>query len=103
MSTRRAAAPITLPRYWPRAGGSAASHIAKWGGCACACTIWVDLAWYGSENGSFSQPFDTLAEAMAAVCAKGLIRIKPGSRPETGTFGSPSTIKSYNGPVTIGR
>lgn len=48
--------------------------------------IWVDFAYNGSELGSFSNPFDTLAEGLIAIPYGGTLNIKAGSTPEAVTI-----------------
>jgi hypothetical protein len=70
--------------------------------------VWVDFAYGGSEEGSFSQPYDTVAEALAAVIngfnAPELpsVRIKTGSSPTPITINQAVTLRACGGPVTIG-
>lgn len=64
---------------------------------------WVDFNYGGSENGSFNNPFNTLAEGTNAVSYGGYLHIKTGSSPETATIKKPMTIQAYHGVVTIGR
>jgi len=42
--------------------------------------VWVDFNYGGTETGSESQPFDTLAEALAAVAEGGTVKFKPGRK-----------------------
>jgi hypothetical protein len=69
--------------------------------------IWVDFAFGGGfQNGTQSFPYDTLAEAAAAVAWGGTIRIKAGSSSETPTFGGgngkPVWVESSGGSAVIG-
>ncbi len=69
-------------------------------------SIWVDFAWNGDETGAVEQPFNTLAEAIAAAPEDGMIVIK-GDTPLTHTLEKPRIqkrlrIDSNNGPVSIG-
>ena len=49
-----------------------------------ARAIWVDFAWPGSEDGSYANPYNTLAEAEAhAGASAASIRIKPSATSET--------------------
>ena len=63
---------------------------------------WVDFAFLGFENGSFFNPFNTLAEGVAAVPYGGFLNIKSGSRFETASISKRMTIQAIGGPVTIG-
>lgn len=65
--------------------------------------VWVDFAWQGSENGSFSLPFNTLAEGINAVRNGGTTHIKAGSRNEPITINKPVTLQAYGGSATIGQ
>ena len=65
--------------------------------------VWVDFAYNGTETGVFEQPFDTLAEGVAAVARGGPLRIKAGSTRATATISKPMSISSFGGTVTIGR
>jgi hypothetical protein len=64
---------------------------------------WVDFAYRGQdESGTFSSPFNTLAEGVAAVPAGATLRIKAGSTAETPTLTKPMSIIAYGGPVILG-
>jgi M6 family metalloprotease-like protein len=63
---------------------------------------WVDFAFAGFENGTFFNPFNTLAEGVAAVPYGGFLNIKAGSRFETASISKKMTIQAIGGPVTIG-
>ncbi|MFZ4576074.1 MAG: M12 family metallo-peptidase [Phycisphaerales bacterium] len=70
--------------------------------------IWVDFAYSGTERGTQSQPFNTLAEGIsAAPCGFNVVLVGNRSSPQTGVFqrpaGCPVTLNAVNGPVTIGR
>jgi hypothetical protein len=66
--------------------------------------VWVDFAWTGVENGTFSFPYNTLAKGINALPygENNHIYIKTGTSSETMTISKPMTIISVNGPSTIG-
>jgi hypothetical protein len=65
--------------------------------------VWVDFNYtVGPENGSYTQPYDTLAKATNHVSSGGTIATKPGSSPETITISKPMTITAVGGLATIG-
>lgn len=65
--------------------------------------VWVDFNYSGAiENGSFAQPFDTLAKGVSKVSSGGTIAIKPGSSLETMTISKPMTITAVGGAATVG-
>lgn len=69
-------------------------------------SVWVDLqaGLCDDHDGSFSQPFCSLAAGAAAVAANGVIRIKAGQRIERNlTITKPMTIRAVHGDVVIGR
>jgi len=66
-------------------------------------TSWVDFNYVGTENGTFDQPYNTLAEAIAAANPGDTICIKPGSSPETITITKAVTLRACGGPVTVGK
>jgi len=66
---------------------------------------WVDFSWLGSENGSESNPFNTLAQAVNALpygTTNNHIYIKPGTSSETMTISKPMTINAAGGSATVG-
>jgi hypothetical protein len=67
--------------------------------------VWLDFTYNGSENGSFSQPYNTIPEAAGAVPSGGFVLIKPGSSSWTGTidYNKTLTLLAAEGAVTIGR
>jgi M6 family metalloprotease-like protein len=65
--------------------------------------LWVDFAYSGTELGTFSKPFNTLAEAVTAARAGCSIYIKAGSSSERFRISKQLNIKSYGGAATIGR
>jgi hypothetical protein len=65
--------------------------------------VWVDFNYtVGTEDGSYTQPYDTLAKGTNHVSTGGTIAIKPGSSPETMTIRKPMTITAVGGAVTVG-
>lgn len=68
--------------------------------------IWVDFAYTGVEVGTFAQPFNTLAEAVAAADPNNAIRIKgntaQNSSNETSMVVAPVRLEAAGGPVRIG-
>lgn len=64
---------------------------------------WVDFAYQGTEEGTFDQPYNTLAEAVAAASDGEAVFIKPGSSPETLTITTALTIMAPSGTVAIGQ
>jgi len=65
--------------------------------------IWVDFNYSGTESGTFDQPYNTLAEGVAAANSGDTICMKPGSSPETITITKAVTLRACGGPVTIGQ
>jgi hypothetical protein len=65
--------------------------------------IWADFAYGGTESGTFTQPYNTLAEGVNAVAAGGTLRIKTGSSAATSTITKAMHIEAYGGSVTIGQ
>ena len=65
--------------------------------------VWVDFNYAGAENGTFDEPYNTLAEGVAAANAGDTICIKPGSSPETITITKAVTLRACGGPATIGK
>jgi hypothetical protein len=66
--------------------------------------VWVDFAWTGVENGTFSFPYNTLAKGVNALPygENNHIYIKTGTSSETMTISKPLTIIAVGGPATIG-
>ncbi len=62
---------------------------------------WVDFNYFGMENGSFAQPFNTVTEAVSAVPTS--LIFKAGANNWTGTIGKGMTMRAFGGPVTIGQ
>jgi hypothetical protein len=67
-------------------------------------STWVDFNYTGSvQNGSYANPFPTLAQGVTAVPSGLTILIKTaGHSLETMTISKPMTIRAYNGAATIG-
>ncbi len=64
--------------------------------------VWVDFSYSGVEQGTFSQPYNTLAEGVGAVAVGGTIVIKTGSTAAATTITKALTLTTFGGPVTIG-
>ncbi|MHC4478516.1 MAG: clostripain-related cysteine peptidase [Planctomycetota bacterium] len=64
--------------------------------------IWVEFSYVGTENGSFDQPYNTLAEAVTAATGGETICIKSGSTSEIITITKPVTLRACGGTVIIG-
>jgi hypothetical protein len=69
--------------------------------------VWVDFGHGGTENGSYSQPYNTVIEGVNRtlpnpVADIPVLHIKSGSRAETITISKPMIIKACGGTVTIG-
>jgi hypothetical protein len=65
---------------------------------------WVDAAWGGTEVGSSTQPYATIAAAITAAAANDIIKIKPGAYVEDLAFaaGEDLTLTAMSpGSVTI--
>ncbi len=65
--------------------------------------IWVDFSYTLAESGSFNEPFNTLAEAVAVVPLGGHIRIKSGTTSAIITVTKPLQMTSYGGAAIIGQ
>lgn len=64
---------------------------------------WVDFGYAGIEEGTFSRPFNTIAEGASGVAWGGTLNIKTGRSPEAAGINRRMRLQSYNGPVVIGR
>ena len=65
--------------------------------------VWVDFTFAGSPKvGTYSNPFNTLAQGVSTVPANGEIFIKTGLSHETSTISKRMTLVAIGGPVTIG-
>jgi hypothetical protein len=64
---------------------------------------YVSGAWNGQEHGTFTHPFNTVAEGVGAVANGGTVWIQgPRNYPGVVTILRPMTLNTYDGPVTIG-
>ena len=68
-----------------------------------AMTVWVNFAWNGTEIGSQSQPFNTLAEGVAGVISGGVLKVQSGSTNEKPRITKALRIEAVGGVVRIGR
>ena len=68
-----------------------------------AAETWVDFSYIGFENGSFANPFNTIAEAAGAASHGGTIKIKTGMTGERPSLAKRLTLEAIGGPVTIGQ
>jgi subtilase family serine protease len=71
---------------------------------AYSAGVWVDFNYTGGgNNGTFNNPYTTVAQGTNAVLPNGTIWIRSaGSTHETMTITKPMTIRAYNGAATIG-
>jgi hypothetical protein len=67
----------------------------------CPRDVFVDFSYTGPEDGSFSRPFNTLAEGVAAVISGGVISIKTSTGYESATISKPMTIRTCGGSAVI--
>ena len=70
--------------------------------------VFVDFNASGLENGSFSNPFDTVQEGVNQTLPEPVadvpeLRIEAGSYDETLLIDKPMTIRSCGGTATIGQ
>lgn len=68
--------------------------------------VYVDFNYTGlagAETGLFNQPFNTLNEGVTALDPGGTLSVKAGSSSTTLTWTKAMTVKTFGGPVTIGR
>lgn len=65
-------------------------------------TAYVNFNYTGTENGSQSNPFNTLAEGLAAVVSDGTVRIAPGDTNETPTINQNVTLEATGVSAQIG-
>jgi hypothetical protein len=68
-----------------------------------AADTWVDFFYFGFENGSFTFPFDTIAEGVGAAAHGGTLKIKASTSSERPSISKRLTIQAIGGPVTIGQ
>ena len=65
---------------------------------------WVDFNYTGStQNGTFANPYKTMAAGIAAASYGGTLHLKTGTSSEMPTITKPLKIVGYNGPATIGQ
>jgi len=68
--------------------------------------VWVDFNYSGAQDGTYLNPYSTLAQGVTAVSSGGTIAINSSIQPsdshETMTISKPMTIMSFSGPATIG-
>ena len=64
---------------------------------------WTDFPYVGTEIGTFTQPFDTVAESVSAAQAGGTVTVKAGSSDEGLTITKALTLRSFGGIATIGQ
>ena len=67
---------------------------------------YVDSAWTGSENGTITNPFNTVMEGVSAVLPGARVFIKGGHYVVEGnmslTINKPMTLNNYSGTAVIG-
>jgi M6 family metalloprotease-like protein len=64
---------------------------------------WVDFGYSGStQNGTFNNPYNTIAAGVNACSYGGTLHIKAGSTPAAITMTKPMKVVAYGGPATIG-
>ena len=72
-----------------------------------AGTVWVNYSFGGSQNGTYQNPYATLAQGISAVTSGGTVAInaisQPSHSPSAVTISKAMTITSVNGPTTIGQ
>ena len=65
--------------------------------------VYVDFNYTGTSNGSYKNPYKTLAEGTNAVSNYGTVIIRTaGSSSETMTISKPMTINAAGGAATVG-
>ncbi len=65
--------------------------------------VYVDFDFAGVEDGSQSNPYNSLAEGLVFVTGAGTVTIASGSSPATPTINQAVTIEASGGLVTIGQ
>lgn len=71
--------------------------------------VWVDFDWGGYERGTYSEPYNTLAEGVSVMVdspnasEEPALWIKPGSTSETPTLSKPMIIRACGGVAKIGQ
>jgi hypothetical protein len=63
--------------------------------------VWVDMAYVGTELGTQAQPFNTLAEGIAAVAVSGTIKAR-GNTAETPRITKALRLEANTAPARIG-
>jgi hypothetical protein len=69
---------------------------------ARAVGVWLDFAYAGPEDGTFSRPYNTLNEGLSGLPERGHLLIRSGETNWTGLLDSPGYIVPVGGAVTIG-
>lgn len=64
---------------------------------------WVDFNYAGRELGTYDFPYNTLAEGMAGVAPRGVVKVRRGATREKPHLTVPVTIEAVGGAVTIGQ
>jgi hypothetical protein len=86
---------------------ASASAITAWRDAANCLNTWFDptyvnFAYIGPESGSAGQPWNTIAEGVAAALVGGEVRVQAGVYLENLTIYKSLTITPLNGTVRIG-
>jgi hypothetical protein len=68
-----------------------------------AIGTWVQFGYTGTELGTVTEPFNTLAEAVNAAPNGGLVNIQAGTSNETITISKAVTLQAWYGTATIGQ
>ncbi len=68
-----------------------------------ALGVWVNFSHSGTENGSFRNPYNTLAEGVIAAPVGGYVNVIAGQTNETITITKAIEIINWGGTVTIGQ
>ncbi len=64
---------------------------------------WVHFTYFGVENGSFAQPYNTVPEGIFAVPVSGNLIFKAGANNWSGSVNKAMTMRAFGGEVTIGQ
>ena len=64
--------------------------------------VWTDSSYGGAERGTFSRPFDGMADALTSVNSGGTLRVKSNDS-FTGTINQDVRIESIGGSIVIGQ
>lgn len=90
--------------FGPLPGDKIRSEFAN-AGCYSNCFAWIDYDWNGIENGSFTQPWNTLREGVNAVRNEGAIFIKSSNGNEILTIDVNKSflIRTWEGASIIGQ